>query len=55
MIEDYQEQKHRKEKQAYALVSHRTQMFNAGQLKMSTYCLEFLALHFALDYFFQSI
>ena len=44
MIEDYLEQKDGKKKQAYAPVSYGSQLFNASQLKMSTYCKEFLAL-----------
>ena len=51
MIEDYLEQKDGKKKQAYAPVSYRSQLFNASQLKMSTYCKEFLALYFALEFF----
>ena len=51
MIEDYLEQKGGKNKQAYAPVSYGSQLFNASQLKMSTYCKEFLALYFALEYF----
>ena len=50
MIEDYEEQKDGK-KQAYAPVSYGEQLFNASQLKMSTYCKEFLTLCFALEYF----
>ena len=51
MIEDYLEQKDRKKKQTYAPVSYGLKSFNASQLKMSTYCKEFLALYFALEYF----
>ena len=51
MIEDYLEQKDGKKKQAYAPVSYGSQLFNASQLKKSTYCKEFLALYFALEYF----
>ena len=51
MIEDYLEQKDGTKKQAYAPVSFGSQLFNTSQLKMSTYCKEFLALHFALEYF----
>ena len=51
MIEDYLEQKDGKKKQAYAPVSYGSQLFNASRLKMSTYCNEFLALYFALEYF----
>ena len=51
MIEDYLEQKDGKRKQAYAPVSYGSQLFNASQLKMSTYCKEFLALYFALECF----
>ena len=43
-IDDYLEQKDEKKKQAYAPVSYRSHFFNASQLKMSTYCKEFLAL-----------
>ena len=50
MIEDYLEQKDGR-KQAYAPVSYGSQLFNASQLKMSTFCKEFLALYFALEYF----
>ena len=51
MIEHYLEQKDGKKKQAYAPVSYGSQLFNASQLKMSTYCKEFLALYFALEFF----
>ena len=51
MIEDYIEQKDGKKKQAYAPVSYGSQLFNASQLKISTYCKDFLALYFALEYF----
>ena len=51
MFEDYLEQKDGKKKQAYAPVSYGSQLFNASQLKMSTYCKEFPALYFALEYF----
>ena len=51
MIEDYLELKDGKKKQTYAPVSYGSQLFNASQLKMSTYCKDFLALYFALDYF----
>ena len=51
MIEDYLEQNFGKKKQAYAPVSYGSQLFNASQIKMSTYCREFLALYFALEYF----
>ena len=50
-IEDYLEQKDGKKKQAYASVSYKSQFSKASQLKMSTYCKEFLALYFALEYF----
>ena len=50
-IEDYQEQKDGKKKQAYTPVSYGSQFFNASQFKMSTYCKEFLALYFAFEYF----
>ena len=51
MIEDYLEQKDGTKKQAYAPVSFGSQLFNTSQLKMSTYCKEFLALYFALANF----
>ena len=51
MIKDYLERKDGKKKQAYAPVSYGSQSFNASQLKMSTFCKEFLALYFALEYF----
>ena len=51
MIEDYLEQKDGTKKQAYAPVSFGSQLFNTSQLKMSTYCKEFLALYCALEYF----
>ena len=51
MIEDYLEQKDGTKRQAYAPVSFGSQLFNTSQLKMSTYCKEFLALYFALEYF----
>ena len=38
-------------KQAYAPVSFGSKFFNTSQLKMSTYCKEFLALYFALENF----
>ena len=41
MIEDYLEQKDGKKKQAYAPVSYGSQLFNASQLKMSTYSKKF--------------
>ena len=50
MIEDYLE-KDGKKKQAYAPVSFGSQLFNTSQLKMSTYCKEFLPLYFALEHF----
>ena len=55
MIEDYLEQKDGKTKQAYGPVSYRSQLFNASQLKMSTYCKKFLALYFALECFLHFI
>ena len=51
MIEDYSVEKDGKKKQAYAPVSFGSQLFNTSQLKMSTYCEEFLALYFALEHF----
>ena len=51
MIEDYLVEKDGKKKQAYAPVSFGSQFFNTSQLKMSTYCKEFLALYFALEHF----
>ena len=51
MIEDYLVAKEGKKKQAYAPASFDSQFFNTGQLKMSTYCKEFLALYFALERF----
>ena len=51
MIEDYLEQKDGNNKQVYAPVSYGSQLFNASQLKMSTYCKEFLALYF--EFFFN--
>ena len=51
MIEDYLEQKDGNKKKAYAPVSYGSQLFNASQLKMSTYCKKFLALYFALECF----
>ena len=51
MIEDYLVEKDGKKKQAYAPVSFGSQLFNTSQLKMSTYCKEFLALYFALEHF----
>ena len=51
MIEDYLVEKDGKTKQAYAPVSFGSQLFNISQLKMSTYCKEFLALYFALEHF----
>ena len=51
MIEDYLEPKDGTKKHAYAPVSFGSQLFNTNQLKMFTYCKEFLALYFALEYF----
>ena len=51
MIEDCLVENDGKKKQAYAPVSFGSQLFNTSQLKMSTYCKEFLALYFALEYF----
>ena len=55
MIEDYLVEKDGKKQQAYAPVSFASQLFNTSQLKMSTYCKEFLALYFALEHFSQFI
>ena len=51
MIEDYLVEKDGKKRQAYAPVSFGSRLFNTSQLKMSTYCKEFLALYFALEHF----
>ena len=53
MIEDYleQEQKDGTKKQAYVPVFFGSQLFKTSRLKMSTYCKEFLALHFAFECF----
>ena len=51
MIKDYLVENDGKKKQAYAPVSFGSQLFNTSQLKMSTYCKEFLALYFAPEHF----
>ena len=51
MIEDYLVEKDGKNKQGFSPVSFGSQWFNTSQLKMSTYCKEFLALYFALGHF----
>ena len=51
MIEDYLYQKGGTKKQAYAPVSFGSQVLKTSQLKISTYCREFLALYFALEFF----
>ena len=51
MNEDYLYQKGGTKKQAYAPVLFGSQLFNTSQLKMSTYCKDFVALYFALEYF----
>ena len=51
MIEDYLVEKDGRKKQAYEPVSFGSQLFLTSQLKMSTYCKEYLALYFALEHF----
>ena len=51
MIEENLVEKDGKKKQAFAPVSFGSQLFNTSQLKMCTYCKEFLALYFALEHF----
>ena len=51
MIEDYLVESNGKKKQEYAPVSFGSQLFNTSQVKVSTYCKEFLALYFALEHF----
>ena len=51
MIENYLVEKDRKKKQSYAPVSSGSPLFSTSQLKMSTYCKEFLPLYFALEHF----
>ena len=54
MIENYLVEKDGKKKQACAPVFFGSQLFNTSQLKMSTYCKEFLVLYFALEQFSHS-
>ena len=51
MIEDNLVEKDGMKKQAYAPVFLGSQLFKTSQLKMSTYCKDFLALCFALEHF----
>ena len=54
MVEDYLVEKYGKKKPACAPVSFGSQLFTASQLKLSTYCQDFLALYFALEHFSHS-
>ena len=51
IIEDYLVEKDGKKKQAYAPVSFGSHSFNTSQLKLCTYCKEFLELYCVLEYF----
>ena len=51
MIEDYLVEEDGKKKQAYEPVFFGSQLFNTSQLKLSTYCKQFLTLYFALEHF----
>ena len=51
LTDDYLVEQDGKKKQAYAPVSFGSKLFNTSQLKISTFCKEFLALYFPQEHF----
>ena len=55
LVEDYLKDDKHKEQKTYAPIFFGSKLFNKAQLRLSIFCIEFLALYFALEKFFHYI